>query len=234
MSKIKQIYQELLKMYGPQGWWPLINHKGHNPTKTGSINGYHPGDYSFPKNRLQIFEICLGAILTQNTAWPNVEKALINLDQLNAISPKQILNLDDEKLKQAIKPAGYFNQKAKKLRAFAEFFINLAGKTPSREELLNIWGVGPETADSMLLYAYQTPSFVVDAYTRRIFANLGFINEKAAYDEVKNLFEDNLKSDVRIFQEYHALIVEHAKRYYSKKDSYSLCSLKIVKTMTFR
>ena len=226
MNGITKIYPILLKNYGPQGWWPLTSHKGKNPTKTGSIRGYHPGDYSFPRNKEEQFEVCIGAILTQNTAWANVEKALINLKKLKAINPKRILSLDDEILKNAIKPAGYFNQKAKKLKIFSEFYIKLKGKTPSREELLNLWGVGPETADSILLYAYKKPIFVVDAYSKRIFSRAGFFKDNSSYEDIQSFFYQNLKSDERTFNEFHALIVEHAKRYCKKKPECKECIIK--------
>ena len=225
MNKIKQIYTKLLKDYGHQGWWPLLNHKGTNPTKTGSITGYHPNNYDFPKNPSQRFEICLGAILTQNTNWINVEKALLSLRKANALDIKRLKKLSDGKLKELIKPAGYYNQKAKKLREFTDFYKKLNGKTPTREKLLNVWGIGPETADSILLYAYSQPIFVIDAYTRRIFANLQIIEEKDDYDNIRNLFEKNLDPDFKIYQEYHALIVEHAKRFYKKKELYKDCPL---------
>jgi len=212
MNLLKRIYSILLKKYGFQGWWPLLGCKGTKPTKTGSIKGYHSGDYSCPRNNSQRFEICIGAILTQNTSWPQVEKALLNLKKLKALSPESLMKLDESKLKQAIKTAGYFNQKAKKLKIFAEFYINLKARTPTRDELLNVWGIGPETADSILLYAFNVPEFVVDAYTRRIFSKLGFIEKNASYNKIKKLFEKNLEKDFRLYQEYHALIVEHAKR----------------------
>ena len=212
-------------MYGEQGWWPLIDFKGNNPAKTGSLRGYHPKNYELPKTNHQIYEVCIGAVLTQNVGWINVEKALENLKKLKAINPKNLLKLDDKKLKEAIKPAGYYNQKARKIKGFTKFYLTLKGRTPAREELLSVWGVGKETADSMLLYAFKVPTFVVDAYTRRIFANLGFVDEKAGYDEIKSFFESNLKPDLAVYQEYHALIVEHAKRYYSKKGQYRLCPL---------
>lgn len=207
-NEIQSLYTHLLSEYGPQGWWPLLDVKGTNPTKTGSIQGYHPNDYSYPKNDKQRFEICLGAILTQNTSWPNVEKALLNLKRLKAIEPKAILKLNELEL--AIKPAGYFNQKAKKLRIFAEFYLN--NKNPTRDQLLNLWGIGPETADSILLYAYNEPQFVVDAYTKRILKSLNLINDTAKYDDIKALFESNLKKDYKLYQEFHALMVEHVKR----------------------
>jgi endonuclease-3 related protein len=223
---MKEIYSALFAKYGPQGWWPLMDHKGTNPTKTGSIQGYHPGEYDFPKDKNQAFEICIGAILAQNTAWPNVEKALQNLKRTNALQPKGLLKLSDGKLKESIKPAGYYNQKARTLREFARFFANLATRAPAREELLEIWGIGKETADSMLLYAFKAPTFVVDAYTRRIFSHLGYFKENADYDEIKAFFEKQLKPDVALYQEFHALLVEHAKRYYSTKPYGEGCWLK--------
>lgn len=225
MNQFQKIYKILLKTHNPQGWWPLLDHKGTNPTKTGSITGYHPNNFTYPKTQNQIFEICIGAILTQNTAWPNVEKTLLNLKKLNAIDPKEILKIDTEILKQAIKPAGYFNQKTKKLKEFTKFFLSLKTKTPTREQLLNIWGIGPETADSILLYAYKIPVFVIDTYTRRIFSNLQIINKEDPYEEIRSLFQKNLKPDFKIYQEYHALIVEHAKQYYKKKTEYNRCPL---------
>lgn len=218
MNSINQIYKDLYKRYGARGWWPLIGYKDHD-------KGYHPSNYKLPKTKLQIYEVCIGAVLTQNVGWVNAEKALINLKKLNALNPKSLMKLDESKLKQAIKPAGYFNQKAKKLKEFTKFYLSLKNKIPTREELLSIWGIGKETADSMLLYAFKVPTFVIDTYTRRIFTNLGFIDKKADYDEIKKLFEDNLKSDLIIYQEYHALLVEHAKRYYAKKGQYHLCPI---------
>lgn len=225
---IKKIYDKLLEMYGPQGWWPLfdLHEMGQNPTKTGSCQGYHPSDYSYPHNEKQKFEICIGAILTQNTSWTNVEKAIIALRENNTLYPEKIIKIDSKKLGEIIKPAGYFNQKSKKLKEFSSFFIGLGDKTPTREALLDIWGIGPETADSILLYAYRQAEFVVDTYTKRIFLNLGLITEKEKYDEIKIIFEDNLEFDYKIFQEYHALLVEHAKRYYSSREKSVSCPIK--------
>jgi endonuclease-3 related protein len=211
MKKIKELYQTLLNKYGKQGWWPLLelhcSNAGANPTKTGSIKGYHPGNYSYPENERQKYEICLGAILTQNTSWPNVEKALLNLNGIKAIDPEVINEMDVDLLKELIRPAGYYNQKAKKVKIFTDFFIKLEGKTPTREQLLELWGVGKETADSILLYAYKVPIFVVDAYTRRIFN----YDKKKEYDKIREEFEGILPKDYKLYQEYHALIVEHAK-----------------------
>ena len=223
---MKKVYDFLFERYGYQGWWPVLSHSGNNPTKSGSMNGYHPGDYTFPKNEQQKFEICVGAILTQNTNWQNVEKALLKLDEINALSPRRILKLDDKTLKNAIRSAGYFNQKAMKLRAFAKFFLELK-RAPTRDELLCVWGIGNETADSILLYAYKQSEFVVDAYTKRILLNLDLISEKETYDEIKNLFESNLPEDYQLFQEFHALLVEHAKRHYMKNSPE--CPLKLRK-----
>ena len=217
MQEIIKIYGKLYDLYGPQGWWPLINHDGINPTKTGAIRGYHPGNYDLPVGRNQIYEIILGAILTQNTSWLSAEMALFNLDALNVIEPEKLVELDDETLKSAIRCAGFLNQKAVYLREVTKFFIELNGKVPTRKELLAVKGVGNETADSILLYAYKQPQFVVDAYTKRIFSHLEIVSENIKYMELKELFESNLQKDVAIYQEYHALIVEHAKRYYSRK-----------------
>lgn len=225
---ILKIYDSLLDSCGPQGWWPLIelhDKGGTNPTKTGSVQGYHPGDYSYPQTGNQQFEIICGALLTQNTGWQQVEKALLNLKRLNALDPVKMISLDPETLKEAIRPAGYYNQKAERLKILAGWFSNLKDRTPTREELLYLKGVGPETADSILLYAFKQPSFVVDAYTRRIVTNLGLVEEKAKYDEIKALFEENLPEDLAVYQEYHALLVEHAKRYYQKNRNSVKCPL---------
>ena len=202
MNKIQQFYQALLNAYGIQGWWPL--------------NGKYSG-----KSRLtesDQFEICVGAILTQNTAWRNVEKALQNLRTAGVLDCKKVADAKPEQLAQLIRPAGYFNQKTKKLQLFATHVQShgmkkmLGQSVPQlREELLALWGIGPETADSIILYAAQKPVFVIDAYTRRIFARLGNCKEDCAYDSLQRLFMTSLPSDVQLFKEYHALIVEHGK-----------------------
>jgi len=209
---INKIYKILFNKYGPQGWWPLLE-LGEVSYKPGSkqYGGYHPGDYSYPKTDGQRFEICVGAILTQNTSWNNVSKALLELHKTNMLDPSAILETGDETLHTLIKSAGYFRQKRKKLKNFSEFFIKLKNKTPTREQLLSVWGVGPETADSILLYAYKQPEFVIDTYTKRLLLRKGLVSEKATYNEIKALFENNLKKDYKMFQEYHALIVENEK-----------------------
>jgi endonuclease-3 related protein len=214
---IRLIYSKLYNLYGPQGWWPLMDYEGSNPTKTGATMGYHPLNYDIPKTRREIYEIILGTILTQNTTWTSAEKALLNLKELNMINPEKLLNLKEDRLKEAIRCAGFLNQKAKYIKEVTEFYISLEGMIPTRKELIKVKGVGNETADSILLYAFKQPEFVVDAYTKRIFIYHSVIKDNDGYDKIKNLFESNLNHNMIIYNEYHALIVEHAKRYYSKK-----------------
>jgi endonuclease-3 related protein len=212
MDFFKNLYEELFDKYGPQGWWPLLDVDGTNPTKTGSIKGYHPKDYSYPRNERQRFEICIGAILTQNTSWANVEKALINLKENNLLEPKRLIGCNENMLRGLTKPSGYFNQKSERLKIFSEFYLALEGKTPTPKELLAVKGIGPETCDSILLYGYKVPTFVVDAYTKRFLIKRAVIDEEYGYYEIKELFESNMKKDLVIFQEFHALIVEEEKR----------------------
>ncbi|MCQ2972679.1 MAG: endonuclease III domain-containing protein [archaeon] len=214
---LNQIYEKLLNEYSQQGWWPITDFEGTNPTKTGSINGYHVGDYSFPRNDKEQFEIIIGAILTQNTSWPSVEKALINIKKHIEFTPENILTLDENTLKEAIRPAGYFNQKYNYLRNISKFYLSLDGKTPTRDELLNVKGIGNETADSILLFAYKEKEFIVDAYTKRILIHLDLIDEKDSYIKIKKYIENEFKGTVYNYQEFHALFVEHAKHFYSKK-----------------
>jgi endonuclease-3 related protein len=214
-----ELYYKLLNAYGHQGWWPLISYPGVNPTTSGSLTGYHPTQYDLPQTAEQRFEICVGAILTQNTAWLNVEKALLNLWHQNALSAEAILALDIERLKEAIRPSGYFNVKAKKLLCFSHKWLehDMAKQTPSRKTLLNIWGIGPETADSMRLYAFNQPEMMVDAYTKRILANLGYCSPDISYEDMKQFLVENLPEDRIVYQEFHALLVEHAKHCYNRK-----------------
>lgn len=216
-EQIVTIYMKLYDLYGPQGWWPLMSHDGTNPTKTGSIRGYHPENYELPQSEDEIYEIMLGAILTQNTAWTSAEQALLNLKKLDVVYPQKLLKIDDDILKEAIRCAGFLNQKAVYLKEITKFFISLKGRIPERKELLAVKGVGNETADSILLYAFKQPEFVVDAYTKRIFSHLGIVKDNANYMDIKKLFESSLPRDTAMYQEYHALIVEHAKHYYKKK-----------------
>ncbi len=227
---ISNIYDILLNYYGYQGWWPLLSISENKTRNNGDKRGYHPGDYSLPKDDNQVYEICIGAILTQNTSWLQVEKALNNLFERDLINPDGIIELSNEELSELIKPSGYFNQKAKKIRIFTEFFLNLKGRIPLRKELLSLWGIGRETADSILLYAYKKPYFVIDAYTKRIF-NRVLPDNFNDYDEMRSLFEESFKNHsdhekVNIFNEYHALIVEHGKNICKKKPLCKNCVLK--------
>lgn len=219
MDIIFRVYRELYSMYGPQGWWPLLGH-----------GGYHKEDYTLPKSQDEVFEVCLGAILTQNTSFTSVVQSLENLEALGALSVEGLKKLPVEVLKNAIKPSGYFNQKARYILAFVAFFETLT-KVPTREELLRVLGIGEETADSILLYGYKQNEFVVDSYTKRIFFRLGLIEERAKYADVKHLVqqsfqcvEDTNKLWIE-YQEFHALLVEHAKRYYSKRPYARGCPL---------
>ena len=188
-----KIYQELLSNFGKQNWWPC---------RTG--------------NR---FEIIVGAILTQNTNWQNVEKAISNLIKNRVLSKAAIKKIDRKKLSLMIRPAGYYNQKAKKLKAF----VNFSGKI-TRENLLAVWGIGPETADSILLYAYNKPYFVVDAYTKRIFSRLGLI-KKDEYEEIREFFEKKLPKNSELYKEFHALIVNLGKTHCRNRPLCRQCPL---------
>jgi endonuclease-3 related protein len=204
MSKLFRLYKKLLKKYGYQGWWPII---GINK------DGYHPADYSYPKNKKQIFEIAVGAILTQNTTWKNAAKAIENLRSANLLDPIKLLSSPKNKIIKLIKSAGYYNQKAKKLIYFSKFFKKIKNKIPKRQELLKIWGIGPETADSILLYAYKQPYFIVDKYTYRFLQKYKLIkkSQKFDYEKIRAFIESEIKKDYKIYQEFHALIVQEQK-----------------------
>jgi len=219
-EKIKQLYKILFKEYGPQGWWPIMK------SLEKPAQNYHPQDYSFPHNQKELIEMALGAILTQNTSWHQVEKALWNLKKLTHFSLNKLLQLEEESFKNAIRPAGYFNQKFKKIIFFLTAFQKWKKKIPSRQELLEIWGLGPETADSILLYAYKRPIFVIDAYTQRILRELKLVSPNSSYDEAQELMMTSIAPNTNIYQEFHALLVAHAKRHYSKKPYAQNCELK--------
>ena len=187
--------------------------------------GYHPGNYSYPHTTAQRFEIWVGAILTQNCSWRNVEQALANLQTHALLKYESIEQLDPVQLSQYIRVAGFYNQKARKLKEATQLFGELQGACPSRRQLLSLWGIGPETADSILLYAYHYPIFVVDSYSRRILTNLRLINSRASYTDIQQLFTHHLKADPLLYQEYHALLVRHAKAYYRQPSQYADCPL---------
>ena len=184
---LMKVYAELLEKYGKQGWWPILDESGSDEEKK--------------------FEIIIGAILTQNTSWKNVEKAIRNLYKQDLLKPEKILNVDKARLSELIKPAGYYNQKADYLKEVARFFLEKKGEIPTRDELLKIKGIGKETADSILLYAYKKPFFVIDAYTKRLFSNLDLKN----YDEWQDFFHSHLPGEQNLFNEFHALIVADGK-----------------------
>ncbi|WP_419677554.1 endonuclease III domain-containing protein [Aliarcobacter lanthieri] len=235
MNKIFTIYKKLYETYGPQGWWPFINYQGKNSQKQGNNDGYHILDYSFPRDENEVFEVCLGSILTQNTTFTSVVKSLNNLNDLDCLNYKKIKDLPIEKLKELIKPSGYNNQKANYILNFIEFFENLNSKIPTREELLAIKGIGFETADSILLYGYNQAEFKVDAYTKRLLLHNKLLDEKVKYNDIKYFMEEELKKVIKnkkelviTYQEYHALIVQHSKLYYSKQPYGNGCFLDIV------
>ena len=187
------IYKVLSRAYGPQHWWP-----GDTP-----------------------FEVMVGAVLTQNTAWTNVEKAIANLKKSRLLSLSRLHGAPGRRLASLIRPIGYFNIKAQRLKSLTAFVAGryrgslkrMFADDPRtlREGLLGVNGIGPETADSILLYAANRPYFVVDAYTKRVFGRHGLIADGAVYHEVQQLFMGNLPADVRLYNEYHALIVRIGK-----------------------
>lgn len=202
---IPGVYHRLFATNGHQRWWP--------------------GDSAF--------EIMAGAVLTQNTAWTNVEKAIANLKRAKALSPEAIVRAHSRRLAAWLRPSGYFNIKAKRLKAMCRWLIEAGGVNKIakftthdlRQVLLNVHGIGPETADDILLYAFNRPVFVIDAYTRRIFARLGLIAGDEHYETLRGLFESELGSSVSLFNEYHALIVVHGKDVCKKRPLCGSCSL---------
>ncbi len=203
-DKLLEIYDKLFERYSNQYWWPAATKE----------------------------EVVIGAVLTQNTSWANVEKAVENLKQQGVCSFEGIYKINIEQLKIYIKPAGFFNQKAEYLKNTAKFFlengsINGLKKRDTkilREKLLKIKGVGKETADSILLYALDKPVFVVDAYTKRLIERHN-LSKNTDYDSIQRLFEENLKKDTSLFNEFHALIVKNAKEFCTKKPRCNGCPL---------
>jgi len=192
-KRLLKIYQHLLDTYGAQSWWP-----SESP-----------------------FEVIVGAILTQSVAWSNVEKAIAALKQSGLLTPDRLAQAPIEEIAVLIQPCLYYNEKAKKLKAFSGFLEDRYSNNLSsllsldipclRQELLSVWGIGEETADAIILYAAKKPSFVVDTYTRRILQRLGIIDEKSTYAGIRNLVMKSLPADVPLYNEYHALLVRHGK-----------------------
>ncbi len=206
-TTLKHIYERLRQHFGPTHWWP-----GETP-----------------------FEIVVGAILTQNTAWFNVERAIIRLKTERLLHPRAILACPRERLEAAIRPSGYFRQKAERLRLFCEYLVLRHGGSVRRMarrplsqlrgELLAIKGIGPETADDILLYACEKPVFVVDAYTRRILSRHGLTPPDIGYEELRGMFERHLPPDVVMFKAYHGLIVYTGKDFCRKVPRCEGCPL---------
>ncbi len=206
-DQLTNIYELLLERFGPQHWWP-----GDTP-----------------------FEIAVGAILTQNTNWTNVEKAIANLSEADCLIPQRIHELAHEELAALIRPAGYFNVKAKRLRNFVDWLVDqYAGDLENlrnvathrlREELLAVNGIGRETADSILLYALDKEIFVVDAYTARVAIRHGLIDADADYEQLQCLFESNLPPDLQTYNEYHALLVRVGKEFCKPRPKCEKCPL---------
>jgi endonuclease-3 related protein len=202
------IYWRLFAAYGPQHWWPA-----ESP-----------------------FEVMVGAILTQSAAWTNVEKAIANLKSAQALAPQGLRQQDLTELSALIHPSGYYNAKARKLKAMAAWLGETYGdditkmsaqKTETlRGQLLAVHGVGPETADSILLYAANQPTFVIDAYTRRIFDRIGIVPQTPTYGGYQALFMHNLPADPKLFNEYHALLVQLGKESCKKKPACEKCCLR--------
>jgi len=194
-DRLETLYERLLSRFGPRGWWPA-----DTP-----------------------FEVVVGAILTQNTAWRNVEKAIENLKALGPLTPAVLRETSEDALRAAIRPAGYFNQKTRRLQGFLRVLFEEFGgdlgalfalDTASlRDRLLAISGIGPETADSILLYAAQRPVFVIDAYTIRVLTRHGFLPEETTYAEVQQYVTDHLPEDTALFNEFHALFVAVGKEF---------------------
>lgn len=204
---LTEIYDRMLKQFGPQHWWP-----GETP-----------------------FEVMVGAILTQNTNWANVIKAIGNLKKKNILDARKMLRLAPESLAELIRPAGYFNVKTKRLRNFLSYFVEMYEADIARmrtqtlaalrEELLAVKGIGRETADSILLYALEKPVFVIDAYTHRVLSRHFLITEEADYDEMQQTMMSSFPEDVPHYNEYHALLVRVGKDFCKPKPQCENCPL---------
>ncbi len=206
------VFENLLEAYGPQGWWPADSE----------------------------FEVMVGAILTQNTAWTNVEKAIHRLRQAELLSAKAIIEAEITQLANCLRPSGYFNVKAKRLRAYCQWFLDSGGlkgllgqdTNTLRKDLLSVHGIGPETADDILLYALHRPVFVIDTYTRRVFTRLGLLQGESNYETLRLHVEKQLRGSppatnnvCGLYQEYHALIVWHCKQHCRVKPDCQACPL---------
>lgn len=207
-KKLEQVFNLLSAHYGPTHWWP--------------------GDTAF--------EVAVGAVLTQNTAWTNVEKAIANLKAGDLLSARAILECPAQVLEDALRPSGYFRVKAKRLRSFCAYLMERHGGIMKRmarhslgelrRELLAVNGIGPETADDILLYACGKAVFVVDAYTRRILSRHGIVDSGVTYEDLRRVFEENLSADLHLFKEFHGLIVWTGKDFCRKTPRCEACPLR--------
>jgi len=203
----RELYQKLWDAFGPQGWWP-----GETP-----------------------FEVILGAILTQNTNWNNVAQVLAGLKAEGLLHPRTLREMPEMELARRFKPSGYFNIKARRVKNFLDFFAHRFHDSLEemaqedlgtiRAALLGVKGIGPETADSILLYALHQPTFVVDAYTHRVLSRHDLAPEACSYDELQSLFLENLPADVPLYQEFHALLVRLGKEFCRPRPRCSPCPL---------
>lgn len=201
MIPLIKLFQKLENHFGKQDWWPAENK----------------------------FEIIIGAILTQNVNWKNVEKALDNLRDKDFLNPKEIVEIDEKIIEELIKPTGFYKQKTKRIRRICKVIINENGvenfleQENLREKLLSIKGIGPETADCIVLYAAEQPTFVIDSYTKRILDRTEGI--KGNYRNLQSFFEERLNKNVELFQEFHALLVELGKNYCKTKPECQECPI---------
>ncbi|MBI4795600.1 MAG: endonuclease III domain-containing protein [Deltaproteobacteria bacterium] len=204
---LRELYQKLWDAFGPQGWWP-----GETP-----------------------FEVILGAILTQNTNWNNVAQVIAGLKEEGLLDPRALREMPDAELAGRLKPSGYFNIKARRVKNFLDFFAHRfhdsLGEMAQedlgslRAALLTVKGIGPETADSILLYALHKPTFVVDAYTYRVLSRHHLAPEACSYEELQGLFMGNLPADVPLYQEFHALLVRLGKEFCRPRPQCPSCPL---------
>ena len=206
-NELFEIYAKMNSHFGDLKWWPAD----------------------------EPFEVMVGAILTQNTAWTNVEKAIAALKERNLLNPGAILRIPEEDLAELIHPSGYYHLKAARLRSYVRFFTeNYSGNiqimrkenlSVLREKLLGVWGIGRETADSILLYACEKPIFVIDSYTKRILSRHHLITKDPTYEGIQNLFMENLPHELSLFNQYHALIVNTGKIFCRKQPNCASCPL---------
>ncbi|MBN2121665.1 endonuclease [Candidatus Micrarchaeota archaeon] len=204
---ILEVYEILLEEYGEQGWWPIGGK-------------YNKGFKKRRKTPAEKLEISIGAFLAQNTSWENAQRAVLNLREAGLMDKGKLGKMREGEIASLIKPAGYYNMKARKIKEFLKYSGEI-----TREGLLSVWGCGEETADSILLYAYDVPVFVADAYSRRLFSRLGHCKEGVSYGELQELAHSSIPLEPKLLNECHALIVEHAKRHCRAKPECGGCPL---------